>query len=129
LERSHPGDSIVRKLYALLAQGHRQLGQMAEALEVCRAGRAHYPADVELLFIEGTTRQVVGDLAGAEACLRRLLQTPPGAYFASVDAGLRGYKARHNLAVVYRDQGRLAEAEAQWRETLRDQPDFLPAVL
>jgi hypothetical protein len=49
--------------------------------------------------------------------------------FASVDAGLRGYKARHNLAVVYCRQGRFAWAEAQWREVVRERPDFLPGWL
>jgi hypothetical protein len=50
LQRSHPADSIVRKLYALIVQCHRQLGQGAAALDACRAGRAYYPEDSELLF-------------------------------------------------------------------------------
>ncbi len=45
LERSRPGDSIVRKLYALIAQGHRELGQFQEALAICRSGQARYPDD------------------------------------------------------------------------------------
>jgi hypothetical protein len=35
-----------------------------------------------------------------------------------------GFKTRHNLALVYRDQGRAAEAEAQWRVVLAERPDF-----
>jgi tetratricopeptide (TPR) repeat protein len=129
LERSHPSDSIVRKLYALIVQGHRQLGQQAEALAACRTGREYYPDDTELLFQEGVVRRELGDLLGAETCLLRLPGTLEGAHFASVDAGLRGYKARHNLAVIYHEQGRLAEAEAQWRAALVEQPEFIPAWL
>ncbi len=131
LERSHPGDSIVRKLYALIVQCHRRLGQAAEARSACRAGRAVYPADVELLFQESLAARESGDLPGAEACLLRLLATREREpdHFASVDPGLTGYKARHNLAVVYRDQGRTAEAEAQWRAAVAERPDFVPAWL
>jgi glycosyltransferase involved in cell wall biosynthesis len=127
LARSAPRDSIVRKLYALIAQGHRRLGQGAEALAACREGRAHYPDDAELLFQEGLAARDLGDRAGAEACLLRLLRGREGEHFASIDPGLRGYKARHNLAVLYLEQGRDAEAEAEWRAALAARPDFAPA--
>jgi tetratricopeptide (TPR) repeat protein len=127
LERSDPRDSIVRKLYALLAQCHRQRGQPGEALADCQAGRSLYPDDPELLFSEGTLRHQLGDPAGAEDCLLRLLTAQEPAHFASVDTGLRGYKARHNLAVLYREQGRAAEAEAHWQAAVAERPDFLPA--
>ncbi len=94
-------DSIVRKLYALIALCHRRLGQQGEALAACVEGRLHYPDDAELLFLEGNARRDRGDLAGAAAVLERLLALPAAEHFASVDAGLRGPKARHNLAVVY----------------------------
>jgi glycosyltransferase involved in cell wall biosynthesis/Flp pilus assembly protein TadD len=126
LEKSHPKDSIVRKLYALIAGCHRQLGQSAEALAACRQGRVHYPDDAELLFVEAMLLREKGDLPGAEACLRRSLAAPSDGHFASVDAGLRGYKARQNLAVVCQQQGRHDEAEAHFRQVLADRPDFLP---
>jgi tetratricopeptide (TPR) repeat protein len=37
--------------------------------------------------------------------------------------------ARHNLAMVYREQGRAAEAETQWRAVLAEQPDWPAAWL
>ncbi len=129
LERSEPGDSIVRKLYALLAQGHRQLGQSREAVAACRAGRVYYPDDIELLFQEGLGRRELRDYHGAEQCLRQLLETQPGEHFGSVNTGLRGYKARHNLAVLYHEQGRGTEAEVQWQAALAERSDFLPAWL
>jgi tetratricopeptide (TPR) repeat protein len=128
LERSHPADSIVRKLFALIIQCHRRLGQPAEALAACRAGRGYYPDDIELLYAEAVVRRELGDPAGAEACLRQLLRTPPGAHFASVDAGLRGFKTLHFLAVLDYERGKTTEAEAQWRMALAERPDFLPAL-
>jgi hypothetical protein len=46
-----------------------------------------------------------------------------------VDAGLKGYKTRHNLAALYLQQGRMPEAEYQWRDALAERPDFVPAWL
>jgi tetratricopeptide (TPR) repeat protein len=129
LELSQPADSIVRKLYALVAQCQRQLNRPREALAACRAGRGHYPDDVELLFQEGLILRYLGDLAGAEACWVRVLHTPAGQHFGSVHAGLRGYLAHHNLGLLYQQQGRPAEAEAQWRAALAQEPGFAPARL
>ena len=129
LEKSHPKDSIVRKLYALIVGCHRLQNQMDDALAACEEGRRVCPDDPELLFLEGLLRRERGDLGGAEACLLQVLESKPGPHFASVDAGLRGYKARHNLAVVYHQQGRAHDAEAQWRRVTADRPDFLPGWL
>ncbi len=129
LAKSGPRDSIVRKLYALIVGCHRALNQLAEAEAACAAGLAACPNDTELLFLDSILRKDRGDLAGSEACLLRLLHEGPGAHFASLDAGLRGHKARHNLGVLYLQQGRLAEAQAQWRAAAAQNPEFLPAWL
>ncbi len=128
LERSRPTDSIVRKLYALLAQGHRALGQHQEALATCQKGLRDCPDDAELLFREGVARTDLGDWQGAAACLERLLQTPPGAYLGSFVPDIRGHLARHNLAEVYRSMGRLEDAETQWRKVLAERPGYAPAL-
>jgi GT2 family glycosyltransferase/Tfp pilus assembly protein PilF len=127
LELSQPSDSIVRKLYTLIMECHRQLGQPQEALGACERGRRFYPNDAQLLFQEALLRREVRDHAAAEGCLLRLLSTSEGPHFASVVEGLRGCKARHNLAVIYQEQGRFAEAEAQWKAALQEQEDFAPA--
>ena len=108
-------------------QCHRELREGAKALAACRAGREVYATDADLLFQEALLCRELDDRAGAEVCLLRLLATPEPAHFASIDAGLRGYKARHNLAVIYRELGRDAEAESQWRAALAEQPMFTPA--
>lgn len=129
LARSHVADSIVRKLYVMLAQGYRLLGLWRAALPILQEGRSHYPDDPELLFQEGVLQQALGNWPGAERAFRALLNAgaPQNGYFASVDAGLAGHLARHNLAVALKEQGRLSEAEAEWRAVLAEQTDYLPA--
>jgi tetratricopeptide (TPR) repeat protein len=129
LELSNPSDSIVRKLYHLVTECQRQLGEPREGLAVCREGRRLYPEDAQLLFLEGLLHRELGDRPGAEACFLRLLESNERPHFASVAEGLRGHRARHNLAIVYREQGRLAEAEAQWKAALDEQPGFMPSWL
>jgi tetratricopeptide (TPR) repeat protein len=130
LSLAQPGETIIRKTYALLVRCARQTGRQQDAFNVCQQGLRHFPSDPELLFHEGQLRREGGDLAGAAAVLTQLLQSPPETYIAaSVDPGLQGYKGRCALAEVYRDQGRLADAEAQWRAALAEQPDFTPAWL
>jgi tetratricopeptide (TPR) repeat protein/2-polyprenyl-3-methyl-5-hydroxy-6-metoxy-1,4-benzoquinol methylase len=128
LERALPTSSWVRKVYTFLANGHRQLGQPVEALAVCRAGLNLYPDDAELLLLEAGLLTDRGNWTGAEASLLRLLQSPPATYFAAgLDVGLRSFKARHSLAVLYRAQNRAAEAETQWQMALAECPHYVPA--
>jgi glycosyltransferase involved in cell wall biosynthesis/tetratricopeptide (TPR) repeat protein len=129
LSRSHPKDSIVRKLYALLTQCQRRTGDLKGALERCRAGRAIYPDDAELLFIESNLLKDNKDVRGAEDRMLQLIRGRDEEHFGSVDTGLRGHKARHNLACLYYETGRYAEAESQWRAALVDDPAFVPAHL
>lgn len=125
LERSHPGDSTVRQLYRLIALCHRQLGQHSEVLSVCQDGHRHFPDDEVLLFQEGQTRRKQNDLAGAERCLVRLLGSPDRQYLLlGGPTDLRGHKGRNELALVYRAQGRVREAEAQWLAVVAEHPTF-----
>jgi glycosyltransferase involved in cell wall biosynthesis len=124
--------TYLRKLFAMLTKVCRQLGQTAEAVAVCREGRTLYPEDAELLTQEAWLLYLFGDYAGVETRLLYLLEhpvPPAGQSHYGEDPGLRGHLTRHNLAVLYRDQQRLAEAEAQWRAALADQPEFADARL
>jgi tetratricopeptide (TPR) repeat protein len=127
LSLSHPQDSIVRKLYALIAQCYRQVDRAKDALASVLAGREHYPDDPELLLLEGQLRYEARDLHAAVAVLLRLIGGSEGAHFASVVPGLRGFRARHLLGVVYRDLGKAAEAESVLRLAVNEAPGFLPA--
>jgi GT2 family glycosyltransferase/Flp pilus assembly protein TadD len=129
LERSHPSDSIVRKLYALLVECHRKVGQSDLAAQACSEGLRIYPDDAELLFLDGLIHRDRGDFRAAACSWERLLAAKAAAHFASVDAELRGSKGKNNLAVVYRQLGRTADAELLWQQIANEQPDFAPAWL
>ncbi len=127
LNRSHPRDSIVRKLYALIANCHLHRGRIDEALRVCLQGQGVCPDDEELLFLEGLLRTEKGDYHGARIPLVRLLGTESEQHFASVADGLRRYKGRHQLAIVCCRLGEHKEAEQLWHAVLRERPDYLHA--
>jgi len=127
LARSHPADSIVRKLHALIVACYRQLGQMDAALAACQTGLGHYPEDAGLLFEEARLHRDRRDFFRAEQCLLHLLNGKEGPHFASVAAGLRGPLGQQELAALYLQQRRFQEAEAQCRLILADQPNYLPA--
>lgn len=124
-----PGWGLVSRLYVQWGQGLHRLGRTAEALSACRQGRERFPEDGELLFFEAQLCREVGELASAEACLRRLLRQRPGAVLLGGDVGLHGYKARHYLADVCRAQGRREEAEELWRKVVAERRDFVPGWL
>jgi glycosyltransferase involved in cell wall biosynthesis/tetratricopeptide (TPR) repeat protein len=129
LRRSDSSDSIVRKLYSLIAQSYRLLGDLDKALAACREGRQHYPKDPEILFQESINLQTKGDKHGAIDCLLQIVEEDDGTYFASVDTGLRGCKGHHNLAVLYLETDQAAQAEWHWRRSLEKEPSFLPALV
>lgn len=129
LRLSHPKDSIVRKLYALIAQCHARLGDSARAIQTCRAGREQTPDDAELLFLEAGLQRDSKKYATAEQLYRRLLDGREAPHFASVDTGLRTHKAHHNLGLVYLDLGWLGQARDQWRAALANHPGFVPSLL
>ncbi|MBM3499484.1 MAG: glycosyltransferase, partial [Armatimonadetes bacterium] len=127
IDLSSPRDSQVRKAYAMIVQMERERSRPEAALQAYDAARAHYPADPELLFQAGLTHRALGDYAGAEESFLAAMEAPEEQYFSSLDPSIRGYKARHNLAVLYLETGRPEQAEAQWREAVAEAPAFTPA--
>jgi GT2 family glycosyltransferase/Tfp pilus assembly protein PilF len=118
LAASHPNDSIVRKLYALMAECLWKMGEVRAALATCAEGRGHYPDDEELLWLQGRLCEEVQDLAGAETAYLRLVNGNEGDHLGSTRGSLRSVCGRDRLAHLYFGQGRLAEAEALWRQVV-----------
>jgi tetratricopeptide (TPR) repeat protein len=119
---SAEGDSHVRKAYALLIGSLMKLGRHDAAGQVCRQGRRACPQDAELLFREGLLAHQLGKLAEAEQAYLKALANEEPPHFGSIDRGVTGYKARHNLAAVYHDMGRLDLAHEQWRRIVEEEP-------
>jgi GT2 family glycosyltransferase/tetratricopeptide (TPR) repeat protein/SAM-dependent methyltransferase len=122
LAASDPRESTVRKIYSLLANSLRELGRIDEALPNCREGLTLYPKDPELRFREGVLLQDLGDLEGAERAYLAALANDDVPHFASIDRGVCGYIARHNLALIYVARGDQAAAEQQWQLAVADAP-------
>ena len=123
-----PALAIVTKLYSLLARCLRQMGSGDEALFVCQEGLARYHNHAELLFHQGQLLNERRRFAEAEASLVRMLNLGTSAAAArGEDPAIRGFKGRCALAEVYRDWGRLVDAEAQWQTAVTEQPGYLLA--
>jgi GT2 family glycosyltransferase/glycosyltransferase involved in cell wall biosynthesis/SAM-dependent methyltransferase/Flp pilus assembly protein TadD len=132
LERSialaGPSESHLRKAYALLTACHRRQEAWQAAREACERGLAACPGDPELLFNRGMICHRLGDFATAEESYRCILESPAAEpYLRSVDAGIAGFKTRHNLAMLYRDMGRPPAAEDQLRRAVAEEPAFVPS--
>jgi tetratricopeptide (TPR) repeat protein len=123
---SSPAESHVRKAYALLVSCLHQQRQYEAAAATCRHGLAHYPQDLELQFRRGIVAHEMGLLDEAVIAYRAVIDNDEPRHFTSVDRGLAGYKARHNLALAQVDRGEHAQAEQQWRVAIDQKPTFQP---
>jgi tetratricopeptide (TPR) repeat protein len=122
LAASAPGDSITRKLHALIARAHQLLGEHDAALAACDSGLAAIPDDAELLFRKGVLHRLRGERAEAGACWRRVLTLRRPERFASVDEGIYGHITHRNLAALAEEQGEQAEAARHWSRVLTERP-------
>lgn len=124
LALSNSSESHVRKIFALLVASLARTDQFDTASDVCQRGLREFPDDAELLFRAGTLAHRFGRLEEAETCYLSVLHKVRERHFSSVDRGIGGYKARQNLAAVYTDMGRLADAERLWREVVKEKARY-----
>ncbi len=124
VRRSGEGESHLRKAYALLTYCHARLGRPDLAGEACERGLRSFPEDAELRFRRALLLHEAGRLEESAAAYREVLDGPGERYFTSVDRGIRGFKARQNLALVYADLGDLARSEEQWRLVVKEAPRY-----
>ena len=127
LERSHPTDSIVRKLYSLIVQCHRKLGQIDEAIHVCTEGRNLYPHDAELLFVLAGLLLDRGDYRTAEKLYKELKTGREEEHFGSTASGLRTYRATHawHFCTSKRNAGRKRRRNG-WPRSWNNLTFYLP---
>lgn len=127
LQVAREGESHVRKAYALLIGSLAALQRPDEALEWCDRGQQLFPLNAELWFRRGIVLHDLGRLADAIAAYRQALHIQEPRHFTSIDPGIAGHKARHNLAVIYGEDGQQEQAELQWRLVLETAPHFRAA--
>jgi GT2 family glycosyltransferase/tetratricopeptide (TPR) repeat protein len=117
-------ESHVRKAHALLVASHVQLGDYDKASKQCVLARRLFPADPELLFREGILAHHAGRLQAAVDAYVAVLAGSGERHFSSIDRGIVGFKARHNLALVYEDLGDEQKAIQQWELIINEVPEY-----
>src|SRR5439155_18514671 len=115
--------------WANLAKLLRNQRRLPETAEACRQGRSRCPWDAELVLLHGLALQELGDMRGAQACLLEALERDAAGPGLDAAARARSVTARHHLALLYREHGRPADAEAQWRAALQLRPESMSAWL
>jgi tetratricopeptide (TPR) repeat protein len=95
LAGSAPSDSIVCKLFALIARTHQLMGDSQAALATCARGLELIPDDAELWFRKAIVHRNRGESSEAERCWRSIftLARPD----QDCNVGPAFYPERHNL--------------------------------
>ena len=122
LAHSAPTDSIVRKLYALIARAHQMLIDPHSALRACAEGLSLDADDAELWFRKAIVHRHCGQAREAEECWRKILTLSRPQKFASVDQGIYGHLTRRNLAALAMERSDIEEARRLWNEVLAECP-------
>jgi GT2 family glycosyltransferase/tetratricopeptide (TPR) repeat protein len=130
LERSidgaGPEDSHLRKAHALLVQCYNKLGDGDAAWKMCHQGLERFPTDAELQFRRALLLHESGRPRDAAEAYQDLLASQEERHLSSVDRGLKGFRARQNLAAIYAELGQLARAEEEWRRVVEEVPEYRP---
>ena len=118
LEKTKAGDALRRRIHSLLVEIDMTQGKAGDALANVQNALKEIPNDTNLLSHAGRLAFEAGDLTRAERHFTTLMETKPDAeeYLHALDLSLRGWQTRHNLAVVFHNQGRLRDAERLWKE-------------
>jgi len=123
LEASSPGESHVRKAYALLGVSRRNLGEMERAKETFSRGLEVVGNDPEIHFQAGLLFTNMGMLE--EALEHYLSIEQDSRHFSSIDIGILGHKRLFNLGVIAMQLGDYPQAKQWWLQAIASQPTLL----
>jgi GT2 family glycosyltransferase/tetratricopeptide (TPR) repeat protein len=126
VDAAGPGESHVRKAYALMGVSLREQGRAKDALAVFDEGLDAVGPDPELHFQAALVLTSQGRLAEARD---RYLAMPldVGNHFTSLDVAILGPKRSHNLASVCAGMGDYAEARRHFSDAYR--AGFAPSAI
>jgi glycosyltransferase involved in cell wall biosynthesis len=112
-------------LISRVAGARREAGDIAAAREAALEGLTAYPTFTDLVFELALCARAAGETAEAEAIATRCLELGDAPARLAPTVGCGTFLARCLLAEMAADSGRAAEAEAHYRRSLADHPDFV----
>ncbi|MBX3110289.1 MAG: glycosyltransferase [Fimbriimonadaceae bacterium] len=118
IEVSGKDESHLRKAFALLVGSLKALGKMDEAQKECEKGLERVPNDPELLFLLAGLAANRGDHEQAVKLYQESLKGDTGGAFTSMDPGIRGWKALHNVALSHLALGDWDSAKSAWKAAM-----------
>jgi tetratricopeptide (TPR) repeat protein len=124
LEASADGESHVRKTYSLLVNSLKGQGRLQSAVETANQALRKFPDDKELLFRRSILHLELNQLDLAARDMEQVIQESIDRTFQSLDQGITGHKAFHNLGVIYEQLGRFRDAENCWQQAIQLCPAF-----
>lgn len=124
LEVSAEGESHVRKAYSILLNSIIRQGKANAALAVANTALELFPGDKELLFRRSLLHLDQQRLAEAARDMEQVVGESIDRAFQSLDLGITGHKAWHNLAVIYEQMGHFQKADTCWQTAVQLCPAF-----
>ena len=118
IENAAAEESHVRKAFALLVGSLKELSRSAEAEAECQRGLTQIPGDPELLFLLAGFAASRSDHLAAIDLYQRSMKADISGAFSSIDPGIRGWKARHNMALSLAAIGDWAAACEAWKQSM-----------
>ena len=123
LAGSAPTDSIVRKLFALIARAHQMLGDSQAGAAACAEGLEARPRGCRAVVPQGGRASASGrSHRRPSGRWRRILDLRRPEQFCSFDQGIYGHLTRRNLAALAAERGDHAEARRLWEAVLAECP-------
>lgn len=127
IDASQPGESHLRKAYALKAASEKSEGQTGVALSTVMRGLSEVPDDPELLFHAGLLLTDMNRLPEAKQMYEKISENIAG-HFSSIDMAILTFKRFHNLGSVCWIMGDYKAAKDWWLRALDSAPTFLPSA-
>ena len=127
LKHSQPGESHIRKTYALLASSQASLGLTGEALSTTLKGLAEVGEDPELRYSAGTLLAEMNRLPEAKQQFEAI-QQDIGDHFSSIDMSILTFRRCNKLGSICMLMNDYAGAKSWWLKALEYSPTFMPSV-
>lgn len=129
IDVASPGESHLRKAWALLVNCHSRSGSTDSAISLAGSALEQFSDDKELLFRRAVLLQHAGRFTEAAKDYRRILSEDVDRVFMSLDPAITGFKLHYNLAFVLDQLGEHDQAIRHWKLAIADSPLFSPAWL